>query len=120
MTLHFAVSLATSLIMQAATAPAQDPPPIRNFLRISTDVCTGGQPRPEHFATLKAEGTRAVLNLRTPGEYRIDDEVAAVKAAGLKYFNIPVVYMAPTEAQVDEFLKITDDPANRPIFIHCT
>jgi hypothetical protein len=21
---------------------------------------------------------------------------------------------------VDEFLKITDDPANRPMFIHCT
>mgnify|MGYP006198122651 CR=1 FL=1 len=25
-----------------------------------------------------------------------------------------------TDAQVDEFLTLTDDPANRPIFIHCT
>jgi len=63
---------------------------------------------------------KAVLNLRTPGEHRADEEIAAVKAAGLRYFNIPVVYTQPTFEQVDEFLKITDDPANGPIFIHCT
>jgi protein tyrosine phosphatase (PTP) superfamily phosphohydrolase (DUF442 family) len=28
--------------------------------------------------------------------------------------------MAPTDAQADEFLRITDDEANRPMFIHCT
>jgi protein tyrosine phosphatase (PTP) superfamily phosphohydrolase (DUF442 family) len=38
----------------------------------------------------------------------------------MKYFNIPVVYRAPTDAQADEFLRLTDDPANRPMFIHCT
>jgi protein tyrosine phosphatase (PTP) superfamily phosphohydrolase (DUF442 family) len=38
----------------------------------------------------------------------------------MKYFNIPVVYTAPADAQVDEFLTLTDDPANRPMFIHCT
>jgi protein tyrosine phosphatase (PTP) superfamily phosphohydrolase (DUF442 family) len=43
-----------------------------------------------------------------------------VTKLGLKYFNIPVVYREPTDAQVDEFLRITDDPANRPMFIHCT
>jgi protein tyrosine phosphatase (PTP) superfamily phosphohydrolase (DUF442 family) len=38
----------------------------------------------------------------------------------MKYFNIPVVYANPTDAEADAFLKITDDPANRPMFIHCT
>jgi uncharacterized protein (TIGR01244 family) len=61
-----------------------------------------------------------VLNLRQPSEHRAEDERAAVEKAGLKYFNIPVEYRNPTDAQVDEFLKITDDPANRPMFIHCT
>jgi uncharacterized protein (TIGR01244 family) len=69
---------------------------------------------------LKADGVKAVLNLRTPGEYRADEEQAAVEKAGMKYFNIPVVYTAPTDAQADEFLRITDDPSNRPMFIHCT
>jgi uncharacterized protein (TIGR01244 family) len=103
----------------AAQAPAQSTP-IRNFLQVTTDVCTGGQPRPEHFAELKTKGVKAVLNLRTPGEHRAAEEQKAVEDAGLKYFNIPVVYTAPRAEQVDEFLTITDDPANRPIFIHCT
>ncbi len=104
----------------AAPASAQELPPIRNFLQVTPQFCTGGQPRPEHFAKLKADGVRAVLNLRTPGEHRAEEEQAAVQEAGMKYFNIPVVYTAPTDAQVDEFLRITDDPANRPMFIHCT
>ena len=94
-------------------------PPIRNFTKISADFCTAGQPRPEHFAKLKAEGIMTVLNLRPPGEHRAAEEEEAVKQAGLKYVNLPVVYGTPNEDQVAEFLKITDDKNNRPIFIHC-
>ena len=93
---------------------------IRNFLRVNKDFCTGGQPRPEHFALLKSRGVKTVLNLRTPGEHRADEEKATVEQAGMKYYNIPVVYTAPTFEQVEEFLRITDDPANRPMFVHCT
>jgi protein tyrosine phosphatase (PTP) superfamily phosphohydrolase (DUF442 family) len=116
-TLAFVVVAAVAI---AAVAARQEPPPIRNFLKVNTEFCTGGQPRPEHFRTLKADGVKAVLNLRTPGEHRADEEKAEVEKLGMKYFNIPVVYTAPTDAQVDEFLTLTDDPANRPMFIHCT
>lgn len=104
----------------ATPASAQEVPPIRNFLQVTPQFCTGGQPRLEHFAKLKADGVKAVLNLRTPGEHRAEEEQAEVEKAGMKYFNIPVVYTAPTDVQVDEFLRITDDVANRPMFIHCT
>lgn len=117
------VLLLSLMFQSAAAAPATqsaDPSTIRNFLRVSTDFCTGGQPRPEHFAHLKTDGVKTVLNLRTPGEHRADEERQAVEQAGLRYFNIPVVYMAPKAEQVDEFLKITDDVLNRPMFIHCT
>jgi uncharacterized protein (TIGR01244 family) len=112
--------LLVALLSIQAQAPAQELPPIQRFLQVSPEFCTGGQPRLEHFAKLKADGVKAVLNLRTPGEHRADDERAAVEKLGLKYFNIPVVYRNPTDAQVEEFLKLTDDPANRPMFIHCT
>ena len=115
MTLLFA--LAWTLTVQVQT---QELPPIRNFLQVTPQFCTGGQPRVEHFAKLKADGVKAVLNLRQPSEHRADEERAAVEQAGLKYFNVPVVYTSPADAQADEFLKITDDPANRPMFIHCT
>jgi uncharacterized protein (TIGR01244 family) len=108
------------LSFQTPAPQTEQLPPIRNFLQVNPEFCTGGQPRLEHFAKLKTDGVKSVLNLRTPGEHRADEEQQAVEKAGLKYFNIPVVYTNPTEAQVDEFLKITDDPANRPMFIHCT
>lgn len=116
-----AIAGAFALLMAAASsAAAQEPPPIRQFLQVNREFCTGGQPRPEHFRKLKADGVKTVLNLRTPGEHRAAEEQAQVEEAGMKYFNIPVVYTAPTDAQVDEFLRLTDDPANRPMFIHCT
>lgn len=119
MTLLFSLVFAITAQVPAQS-PTQELPPIRNFLQVTPQFCTGGQPRMEHFAKLKADGVKAVLNLRQPSEHRADEERAAVEAAGLKYFNIPVVFSNPVDAQVDEFLKLTDDPANRPLFIHCT
>jgi len=95
-------------------------PPIRNFLKVNDQFCTGAQPRLEHLAKLKADGVKAIINLRQTSEHRAEEEEAEEKKLGLKYFNIPVVYGSPKDEQVDEFLKITDDPANRPMFIHCT
>jgi uncharacterized protein (TIGR01244 family) len=112
------VTLILAVLAWQAAAPSA--PDIRAFLQVTPQFCTGGQPRMEHFARLKQDGVKAVLNLRQPSEHRADEERQTVEAAGLKYFNIPVNYQQPSEAHVDEFLKITDDPVNRPMFIHCT
>ena len=108
------------LITAASTLAQQDTGEIRNFLRVNKDFCTGGQPRLEHLEKLKADGVKAIINLRQPSEHRAAEEEAKAKELGLRYFNIPVAYGNPNEEQVAEFLKITDDPENRPAFIHCT
>jgi uncharacterized protein (TIGR01244 family) len=112
--------MALALAGSATAGARQELPPIRNFLQVTPEFCTGGQPRFEHMAKLKADGVKAVLNLRQPGEHRAEEEKAAAEAAGLKYFNIPVSVADPRDSQVQEFLALTDDPANRPMFIHCT
>src|ERR687891_1777225 len=112
-----------TLILFLAVSPivAQDDPgPIRNFLRVNEQFCTGAQPRLEHLEKLKADGVKAIINLRRPSEHRAAEEEAKAKELGLRYFNIPVVFGNPNEEQVTQFLKITDDPENRPAFIHCT
>lgn len=109
------VLLACLLFMESS---AQDTS-IRNFTRIDKHVCTAGQPTMEQFARLKSEGIKAVINLRHTNEPFVAEEEAKAKEMGLRYFNIPVAYFSPKEEQVDEFLKITDDPRNRPVFIHC-
>jgi uncharacterized protein (TIGR01244 family) len=114
-------ALALALLLAAsAGAQKKEEPDIRNFLRVSEEFCTGGQPRLEHLARLKEGGVRAVINLRRPAEHRAEEEEAEAKRLGLRYFNIPVAFGEPKDEQADEFLKITDDPANRPAFIHCT
>jgi uncharacterized protein (TIGR01244 family) len=92
---------------------------IRRFLRVEKDICTGGQPRLVHLEKLKAEGIKAIINLRPPDEHAAAKEEAKAKELGLRYFNIPVAFGNPRDAQVEEFLKLTDDAANRPVFIHC-
>lgn len=114
------VSLLITLLLFAGVAIAQDEvPPIRNFLRIDKQFCSGGQPRLEHLARLKAEGVTTIINLRPRTEHRATEEEEKAKELGLRYFNIPVVFAEPKDEQVTEFLKITDDKANRPAFIHC-
>ena len=103
-----------------STQSTQEVLPIRNFLQVNEEFCTGGQPRLEHLAKLKADGVKAIINLRTPTEHRAAEEEAEAKKLGLRYINIPVVYGDPKDEQVVEFLEVTDDNGNRPAFIHCT
>src|SRR5688500_20170455 len=107
------------LICVSAVVAQQETGSIRNFLRVNEQFCTGGQPRLEHLEQLKAEGVKAIINLRQPSEHRAAEEEAKAKELALRYFNIPVKFGDPKDEQVDEFLKITDDPQNRPAFIHC-
>lgn len=109
-----------SLVLFQNPVGAQDLPPIRAFLQVTPEFCTGGQPRLEHLAKLKSDGIKAILNLRQPVEHRAAEEQEMSEKVGLRYFNIPVNYQNPDPAQVGQFLRLTDDPANRPMFIHCT
>jgi uncharacterized protein (TIGR01244 family) len=93
---------------------------IPNFLKLTDQVWTGGQPWPEHFPKLKDAGIRVVINLRPHDEYDGAREEARVKELGISYFNIPVAGNAPDELDVDDFLKLTDEQLkNGPVFIHC-
>lgn len=113
------LTLILLLLSSVIIARAQEVPPIRNFVRLNADFCTGAQPRLEHLEQLKADGVTSILNLRPAAEHRAAEEEAKVKELGLQYFNIPVVFGEPKEEQVAEFIKITDDKKNFPIFIHC-
>ncbi len=107
-----------AILLSLSAVAAQDDS-IKNFLRVNKEFCTGGQPSLQHLEQLKADGVKAIINLRQPAEYGAAEEEAKIKALGLRYFNIPVSPTDPKDEQATEFLKITDDPANRPAFIHC-
>ena len=116
------VVFASLLVCALATIATAQTAPIQNFLKVNTEFCTGGQPNSAQLSELKSQGITTVINLRVPGEAGFDAaaEEADVKKLGMKYFNIPVSNQAgPKDEQADEFLKLTDDAKNRPVFIHC-
>ena len=92
---------------------------IDNFFRVNQQVCTGGQPTPEQLTNLKAQGIRAVINLREAEEYDIAAEAAQARELDLLYVSIPVRTAAPQDEQVAAFLKATAAPNIFPAFIHC-
>lgn len=110
------LALAALPALAQTDKPAYD---IRNFLRVNDKICTGGQPSLADLERMKAEGIKAIINLRRPTEYNAEEEAAKAKELGLRYFNIPVDSSALKDEQVAEFLKLLADSANLPAFIHC-
>ena len=110
-----AVLLTGATFLAAQTTVEQ----IDHYVRVNDLVATGGQPTASQFQALAGAHFRAVLNLREDEEYDAKAEAEAVREAGLTYLRIPVKGSDPRDAEADEFLRVTDDPANHPIFIHC-
>lgn len=103
-----------------APAVAHDTSAIRidNFGRISDTYFRGGQPEGHDYAALAAAGVKTVINLESDDAEA--NESAMVQSAGMKYINIPMTtHVAPTEAQIAQFLGIVNDPAAQPVYVHC-
>ena len=126
-TYAFAVSLAV-LAAAGLGAASQAPPKevvagIANFTPIDKNLALGGLITPEGMAELKRRGFKTVINLRKPTEANanVEAEGDAVRAAGMKYINLPFTAGDPYEVaapQVDAFIKAIDDRANWPVFAH--
>ncbi len=90
---------------------------IKNFGRINENYYRGGQPKAGDFEILKKLGVRTVIDLQKNGE---DKEADWVRNAGMNYFRIPLSAGRPATAeQTEYFLKLVNDPAHWPVYVHC-
>ena len=90
---------------------------IKNFGQMDDRFFRGGQPKAEEFQELAALGIKTIIDLRDdPEEY----EKRSVEALGMRYVNIPMIAKKyPETAQVEQFIKLIDDPATGKFFVHC-
>jgi len=89
----------------------------RNFGKINDQYYRGSQPDAAELAQLKSIGVKTVIDLRRDSD---KDEPGQVRALGMQYFNIPLKSSQPaTAAQTEYFLKLANDPANWPVYVHC-
>lgn len=92
---------------------------IEYYHRVSDRVAFGGQPTPSQVVALAQAGFRSIINLREESELDAQPEKEAAKDAALRYIALPVPKAQPTDEQVKEFLRVTDDAEIYPVFIHC-
>lgn len=90
---------------------------IKNFGQMDDRFYRGARPKDEDYKALAELGVKTVIDLTDNSrEY----EQPAVEAAGLRYVNIPMVDKSyPDMNQVNEFLKVVDDPETGKFFVHC-
>ena len=91
---------------------------IDNFGRVDATYFRGAQPEGHDYADLAALGVKTIINLTSDDAQA--NEQAMAGQAGLKYFQIPMTtHEPPTQAQLAEFLKIVNEPASQPVYVHC-
>ncbi|MGD2170529.1 MAG: protein tyrosine phosphatase family protein [Gammaproteobacteria bacterium] len=93
---------------------------IRNYVRLTPEIGTAGQPRREQFDTIAEAGFETVINLAMPDHQdSIADEGRLVTALGMTYCHLPVPFDAPTPVQVQQFCALLDALRGHKLFIHC-
>ena len=91
---------------------------ISNFGRISDSYYRGAQPKGRDYADLAALGVKTVIDLQGDGDNA--NEAKLVEASGMRFYRIGMTpRVAPTAEQLATFLRIVNDPAQQPVYVHC-
>ena len=90
---------------------------IKNFGQMDERFFRGARPSEEDYPALAALGITTIIDLTDNSrEY----EQPAVERAGLRYVNIPMVDKKyPSIEQVNEFLKVVNEPTTGKFYVHC-
>ena len=93
------------------------PPGLKNFGKVNDNYFRGSQPNKSQVAALKAMGVKTIIDLRK--DYVPEARQWATEQ-GLNYFNLPLLPgRRATKAQTEYFLRLVNDPANGPVYVHC-
>ena len=111
------ILLAQSLTIHAQAINKNATAGIENFGKVNDNYYRGSQPIADEFSELKKLGIKTIIDLR--GD-RLRDSGNLARAAGLQYINIPLsTKRAATNDQTEYFLRLVNDQANWPVFVHC-
>ena len=90
---------------------------VKNFGQMDDRFYRGAQPEERDYKDLAALGIKTIIDLRDdPTSYEKSD----AESAGMRYVNIPMSDSGrPRDEQIEQFLKLTNDPATGRFFVHC-
>lgn len=91
---------------------------IPNLYKVGDQLYSSGQPAPEDFSELAAQGIRHIVNLRPP--FEMDwDEGAHVESLGMHYHNIPVDGAGVNFENAALLANKLQDIGDQPTLVHC-
>tara|TARA_B100001123_G_scaffold186098_1_gene212892 strand:- start:2862 stop:3344 length:483 start_codon:yes stop_codon:yes gene_type:complete len=94
---------------------------IFNFMPITEQISTGGQPTQQQFESAHKEGYTAVINL-APSDAEnnaLEGEDELLASLGLDYFHIPMVWEDPQPEQYVAFCEAMKKIENKKVLVHC-
>jgi protein tyrosine phosphatase (PTP) superfamily phosphohydrolase (DUF442 family) len=93
---------------------------IYNYIKVSEEIVTGGQPTADQLRSLAAEGFTTVINLATiDPPHSLENEAGLVKALGMNYYHIPVEWDNPQESDYLAFERLMTNLPPGKTLIHC-
>ena len=93
---------------------------IRNFVRLTENFGTAGQPTAEQFSVIADSGYQHVVNIGMPDHTdAIPNEGELVSSLGMNYIHLPVPFDKPTPDHVQLFCKILSQINHEKVFVHC-
>ena len=120
MGLSITLMLAASVVLsQARAEPTVIFEELPNFHQVNPKLYRGAQPKKNGIKRLAQLGVKTIVNLREEDGLALSEEAEA-RAAGLRYFNVPLKRAGrPTDQQVEQALAILNTAGNQPVFVHC-
>jgi len=123
---HIFTFSAIAAILSTAAVSAQrvtkeTVPGVTNFNRLESTVACAGATKAEAVPDIKKLGFASIINLReaTEPEANVDEEAAAAKAAGIRFYHVPFNGQRPDPKAADQFLDAITAKGSEPAFIHC-
>lgn len=90
-----------------------------HFFKVNDTLYRGQQPTDRGLAQLKEMGIKHVVYLHF-SKKQATHEKSVVEGLGLKFTHIPMSWLLPPKQhQIDTWLKLTLNPTEGPVFVHC-
>lgn len=93
---------------------------ICNFVQLTQNVGTAGQPTTEQFSDIAEADYKAVVNLAMhDSDNAVPNEGSVVASLGMVYVHMPIDFAAPTAAHAKNFFGMMKVLASDRVFVHC-
>ena len=120
-TAALALGTLVSVVVSAQEVKRKEIPGISTFAQVDTTIACGGATTPAAIREIGRMGFKSVVNLRLASEpgAMVEEEGAAVRAAGMNYVHLPFDRESPDPKLIDNFIAAVTAPANTPAYVHC-